>query len=150
VQAAELAQLEDVNPKVLRYLGYSAYENQQFQESKDALEKLFTRMEEDRVIPRDYLHLGLADIKLARQHKHTQEALFREGITPLENAVAAHSAIADDLHDVGMDILRDKNFLEASKVFHIPAATPECRNFIYDDVYPGYAAYYALATNPVA
>src|SRR5690606_26028008 len=101
VQAAELAQLEDVNPKVLRYLGYSAYENQQFQESKDALDKLFTRMEVDRIIPRDYLHLGLADIKLATQSNPTDEALFNEGITQLEKAVAADSSIADDLNDVG-------------------------------------------------
>src|SRR5690606_30821444 len=71
VQAAELAQLEDVNPKILRYLGYSAYENKQYQESKDALDKLFTRMEVERVIPRDYLHLGLADVNLASQSQPT-------------------------------------------------------------------------------
>src|SRR5690606_25043223 len=84
VQAAELAQLEDVNPKILRYLGYSAYENNQLQESKDALDKLFTRMEAERIIPRDYLHLGLADIKLATQSNPTDEALFNEGIGQLE------------------------------------------------------------------
>lgn len=150
VQAAELAQLEDVNPKVLRYLGYSAYENQQFQESKDALDKLFTRMEEDRIIPRDYLHLGLADIKLATQNNPTDEALFNDGISQLKKAVAADSSIADDLNDVGKEIFADKKFLEASKVFEIAASTPASRNFIYDNFYLGYAAYYAVATKPVA
>src|SRR5690606_25975301 len=59
VQAAELAKLEDVNPKILRYLGYSAYEKGQYQEAKDALDRMFTRMEAERVIQLDYLHLGL-------------------------------------------------------------------------------------------
>jgi len=150
VQAAELAQLEDVNPKILRYLGYSAYENNQLQESKDALDKLFTRMEAERIIPRDYLHLGLADIKLATQSNPTDEALFNEGIGQLEKAVAADSSIADDLNDVGKELFSDKKFLDASKVFEIAASTPASRNFIYDNFYLGYAAYYAVATKPVA
>lgn len=150
VQAAELAQLEDVNPKVLRYLGYSAYENKQFQESKEALDKLFTRMEAERIIPRDYLHLGLADIKLATQNTPTDEALFNEGIVQLEKAVEADSSIADDLNDVGKELFADKKFIDASKVFEIAASTPASRNFIYDNFYLGYAAYYAVATKPVA
>ncbi len=150
VQAAELAKLEDVNPKVLRYLGYSAYENKQFQESKDALDKLFTRMDAERIIPRDYLHLGLADIRLASQSEPAEEALFNEGIAQLKKAVAADSSIADDLNDVGKELFADKKFLSASKVFEIAASTPTSRNFIYDNFYLGYSAYYAVATKPVA
>ncbi|MEC3880741.1 tetratricopeptide repeat protein [Parapedobacter sp. 10938] len=150
VQAAELAQLEDVNPKVLRYLGYSAYENQQLQESKDALDKLFARMEADRIIPRDYLHLGLADIKLATQSNPTDETLFSEGIAQLKKAVAVDSSIADDLNDVGKELFSDKKFLDASKVFEIAASTPASRNFIYDNFYLGYSSYFAVATTPVA
>jgi len=150
VQAAELAQLEDVNPKILRYLGYSAYENKQYQESKEALDKLFTRMEADRVIPRDYLHLGLADIKLATQNNPTDAALFDTGVEELKKAVAADSSIADDLNDVGKELFTAKKFLDASKVFEIAASTPTSRNFIYDNFYLGYSAYYAVATKPVA
>src|SRR5690606_15110838 len=150
VQARELAQLEDVNPKVLRYLGYSAYENKQFQESKDALDKLFTRMEAERIIPRDYLHLGLADIKLATQNTPTDGTLFDTGIEQLKKAVAADSSIADDLNDVGKELFTGKKFLDASKVFEIAASTPTSRNFIYDNFYLGYSAYYAVATKPVA
>lgn len=150
VQAAELAQLEDVNPKILRYLGYSAYENKQYQESKDALDKLFTRMEAERIIPRDYLHLGLADIKLATQNSPTDATLFDTGIEQLKKAVAADSSIADDLNDVGKELFTAKKFLDASKVFEIAAYTPTSRNFIYDNFYLGYSAYYAVATKPVA
>lgn len=150
-QARALAELEDVNPKVLRYLGYAAYENKQFQESKDALEKLFTRMEAERIIPRDYLHLGLVDIGLAVEKEPVDEALFDEGIAQLKKAVAADSSIADDLHEVGMDLVTNKRkYALAAKVFEIPASTPTSRNHVYDNFYVGFATYYGVATKQLA
>lgn len=148
VQARELAALEDINPKVLRYLGYSAYENGQYQESKDALDRLFTRMESERVIPRDHLHLGMADIKLATSGELNQ-TLFDEGVDQLKKAVVADSSIADDLHDLGMELFTNKQYTNAAKVFEIAASTPTSRNYIYDNFYMGFAGYYAVATKPV-
>ena len=148
VQARELAELEDVNPKVLRYLGYSAYENEQYQESKEALDRLFTRMEQERVIPRDYLHLGMADVKLASSNGDFNQALFDEGIAQLKKAVAADSSIADDLHDLGMELFTAKKFKNAAQVFEIAASTPTSRNYVYDNFYMGFAGYYAVATTP--
>ncbi|MFC3196006.1 hypothetical protein ACFOET_00135 [Parapedobacter deserti] len=146
VQAAELAKLEDVNPKILRYLGYSAYEKGQYQEAKDALDRMFARMEADRIIPRDYLHLGLVDLKLAGPQ---DEALFNEGIELLKKAVKADSSIADDLHDVGTEFFTEKKqYARALKIFDIPASTPTSRNYIYDNYYVGLAGYYAVATKP--
>ena len=145
VQAAELSQLEDVNPKVLRYLGYSAYENGQYQESKSALERLFGRMEAERIIPRDYLHLGMADLKLAGD----DQAMFEEGIGELRKAVEADSSIADDLHDVGMELFSNKQYANAAEVFAIAATTETSRNYIYDNFYLGFAGYYAVATTPL-
>src|SRR5690606_6359452 len=135
VQARELAELEDVNPKVLRYLGYSAYENEQYQESKDALARMFTRMEQEQIIPRDYLHLGMADIKLASAEGQTNQTLFDEGIAQLNKAVAADSSIADDLHDLGMELFTNKKYKNAAQVFEIAASTPTSRNYIYDNFY---------------
>ncbi|MBK1441142.1 tetratricopeptide repeat protein [Parapedobacter sp. ISTM3] len=150
-QAAELAQLEDVNPKILRYLGYSAYENKQYQESKEALEKMFTRMEEERIISLDYLHLGLADINIAVEQDPVDEALFDKGIAQLEKAVAIDSSIADDLHEVGMDLVTNKKkYALAAKVFEIPATTPTSRNHVYDNFYLGFATYYGAATKQLA
>ena len=150
VQATELAQLEDVNPKILRYLGYSAYQNGQFQESKDALDQLFTRIEADRIISRDYLHLGLADVRLASQNDPTDVTMFDDGIEQLKKAVEIDSSLADNLNDVGKELFGDGKYLDASKVFGIAASTPASRNFVYDNFYLGYAAYLAVATKPLA
>src|SRR5699024_5877660 len=121
------------------------YENEQYQESKSALEQLFSRMEADRIIPRDYLHLGMSDLKLAG----TDQALFDEGISQLKKAVEADSSISDDLHDVGMELFTNKQYANAAKVFEIAASTPASRNYIYDNFYLGFAGYYAVATTPV-
>ncbi len=150
VQATELAQLEDVNPKILRYLGYTAYEKGQYQESKGALDRMFTRMESERIIPRDYLHLGLADIYLATDSDPVDGSLFNEGITNLKKAVEADSAIADDLHDVGMALFQNKKkYALAAEVFEIAASSPTSRNYIFDNFYLGFATYYGVATRQV-
>lgn len=148
VQATELAKLEDVNPKVLRYLGYSAYRNKQYAESKEALDKMFTKMEADRIIALDYLHSGLADVKLAIQSSPTDQGTFNQGISQLNKAVAADSSIADDIHDTGMEFFRDRKYIEAANLFEIPANTPTARNYIYDNYYLGFALYAYITGTP--
>src|SRR5690606_21349321 len=115
---------------------------------KEALDRLFTRMEQERVIPRDYLHLGMADVKLASSNGDFNQALFDEGIAQLKKAVAADSSIADDLHDLGMELFTAKKFKNAAQVFEIAASTPTSRNYVYDNFYMGFAGYYAVATTP--
>lgn len=144
-QAAELARLEDVNPKILRYLGYSAYKKGEYQQSKEALDRMFKRMEAERIIPQDHLHMGLVNVKLAGN----DDALFEKGLADLKKAVAADSTIADDLHDVGIDVFTNsKQYARAQKIFDIPASTPSARNYIYDNFYVGLAGYYAVASKP--
>ncbi len=148
VQATELAKLEDVNPKVLRYLGYSAYRNKQYAESKEALDKMFTKMEADRIIALDYLHSGLADVKMAIQSTPTDQATFDKGVSQLNKAVAADSSIADDLHDTGLELFQARKYLEAAKLFEIPANTPTARNYIYDNYYLGFAIFAGVQGAP--
>ncbi|MGK6350460.1 tetratricopeptide repeat protein [Parapedobacter sp. DT-150] len=146
VQAAELAKVEDVNPKVLRYLGYSAYVNNQYQESKTALDNLFAKMEADRIIPLDYLHSGLVDVKLAATQTPTDQAAFDKGIAQLKKAVEMDSSIADDLHDAGLEFFSQKKYPEAASIFEIPASTPTARNYIFDNYYLGLSTYVAGAS----
>lgn len=150
VQAQELAKLEDVNPKVLRYLGYSSYIKKQYPEAKAALDKMFAKMEPERIISLDYSHLGLADINIAVAQDSVDEALFDEGIVQLQKAVAADSSIANDLNDVGKDIMTNKKkYALAAKVFEIGASTPTSLNYIYDNFFLGMAGYYGAATKQV-
>lgn len=148
-QAAQLAQIEDVNPKVLRYLGYAAYENEEYAESSDALRRLFQRIEEDRIISRDYLHLGLANLKLAGANgadSPESAALVDEAVDNLVKAVAMDSTIADRLQGYGMDFFDNKQYAYAAKVFEVAANTESSMNYVTDNYYFGLASYYANAT----
>lgn len=145
-QAAELAQVEDVNPKVLRYLGYAAYENEEYAESSDALRRLFQRIESDRIISRDYLHLGLSNLKVAGANgtdSPESAALVDEGVDNLVKAVAMDSTIASRLQEYGMDFFDNKQFAYAAKVFEVAANTESSMNYVTDNYYFGLAAYYA-------
>lgn len=143
VQAAELAQLEDINPKVLRYLGYSSYNKKDYAETEDALTKMLARMEPERVIPRDHLFLGLAKLKLATANTPTNVTQFDEGIASIRQSVALDSANADDLNVTGRELLSANKFLEASKVFEISSGTIGSRNQVTDTYYFGLASYFA-------
>src|SRR5690606_29055930 len=106
---------------------------------KDALDKLLTRMEAERIIPLDYLHLGLADVNIATDTDPVDETLFNEGTTQLKKAVELDSSIADDLHDVGMDLFSNKKkYALAAQIFEIAASTPTSRNFVFDNFYLGF------------
>lgn len=146
VQATELAQLEDVNPKILRYLGYSAYNKQDYTEAETALSRMLERMEEERVIARDYLFLGLVKLKNATAGGATNTALFDEGISFIRKAVEVDSASADDLSVTGREFMAANKFLEASKVFEISSGTEGSRNQVTDTYYFGLSSYFASAS----
>lgn len=146
VQAQELAQLEDVNPKILRYLGHSYYHKKDFVQAEDALTKMLERMESDRIIARDYLYLGLAKLKNATASGDTNVSLFDTGIDLVKKAVALDSTAADDLNVPGREFLAtNKHFLEASKIFEIAANTEGSKNQVTDTYYFGLSSYFASA-----
>ena len=145
IQAAELAKLEDVNPKVLRYLGYAEYDKQDYTQTESALTRMLERMEEERVIARDYLFLGLVKLKNATTTPTTNAAQFDEGIAYIRKAVEVDSTSADDLNVTGRELLAANKYLEASKVFEISAGTEGSKNQVTDTYYFGLSSYFASA-----
>lgn len=143
IQAQELSELEDINPKVLRYLGHSSYHKDEYARAADALTKMLERMEEERVIARDYLYLGLAKIHLAAEQTPTDHGKFDEGVDAIHKGVLIDSSIVNDLNIPGTAFMRDKKFLEAAKVFEISSNIEGSRNQVSDTYYFGINAYFA-------
>lgn len=142
VQAAELAKIEDVNPKVLRYLGYAAFNNGEYGASKEALDKMFAQMESSRIIAQDYFHLGLVDLKVAAEKG--DDKLVDEGVYNLQKAVDKDSTIADKLQEHGLVFYTDRQYANAAKVFEVAANTESSRNHVTDNYYYALAAYNAV------
>ena len=59
----ELAKNPDVDPKIYRYLGYIAFQSaKDYPKAMEYLDLMFSKMEKDRVIPLDYMYLGMSQI----------------------------------------------------------------------------------------
>jgi len=151
VQANEMAKIDKMNPRILRYLGYAAYENGNYQESKKAITDFMAKVEPERLIARDYMFLGMADLRLATDtvNKTLNMDLVNSAIQNLEKSVKKDSSIADDLNEVGMEFFKAQQYGAAAKVFEVATMNPESKNYLYDYFYLGYALYfdYALSMN---
>ncbi|WP_165870310.1 tetratricopeptide repeat protein [Albibacterium bauzanense] len=148
VQANEMAKIDQANPRILRYLGYSAYENGNYQESKKAITDFMAKVEPERLIARDYLFLGLADIRLASDtvNKTVDTTLLNDAVANMQKAVKADSSIAEDLNEIGMEFFQARQYGPAARIFEIATLNPESKNYLYDYFYMGYALYFDYAT----
>jgi len=61
-EAQKMAELDKVNPRIFRYLGFSAYENGNVDVAIKSLES-FISNPTNKIIAKDYLYLGLSKIK---------------------------------------------------------------------------------------
>lgn len=62
VEANKMKELDKVNPRILRYLGYSAYENGNTDVAMKSIQD-FIANPANKVIARDYMYLGLAKLR---------------------------------------------------------------------------------------
>ena len=63
-EAEEMQKIDKVNPRIFRYLGYSAFENGNYQGAIDALENFIKVVDPHRVLGIDYAYLARSEAKL--------------------------------------------------------------------------------------
>lgn len=156
-QANEMAKVDKVNPRILRYLGYAAYENGNYTNSKQALTDFLSKIEDNRAIPQDYYFLGLSEVQIATDTTQASDTtLLAEGVANLTKAVQLDTTwkLAEDLSGEAKKTFDAKNFSLAGALFKAAAQAPKSKTYNYDIFYWGYAQYftYAMAyqaqTNP--
>jgi len=156
-QANEMAKLDKVNPRILRYLGYAAYENGNYANSQQAITDFLSKVEENRVIPQDYYFLGLSEVQIATDTtKAIDTTLLAEGVANLTKAVQVDTTwkLAEDLSGEAKKTFDAKQWSLAGALFKAAAQAPKSKTYNYDIFYWGYAQYfnYAMAyqaqTNP--
>jgi len=86
VEANKMKELDKVNPRILRYLGYSAYENGNIDVALKSLQD-YTSNPSNKIIARDYMYLGLIKLKKANnlETKVVDQATFDAAITDIKN-----------------------------------------------------------------
>jgi Tfp pilus assembly protein PilF len=138
-----MKEIDGVNPRILRYLGYSAYENGNPDVALDALQK-FISNPSNKIIPRDYLYLAQAKIKkgTSADGKTVDATLLASAIEDLKKAVEMEPLSANELNELGKKLYDQKAFAAAAAVFEVAVTVPTSKNYLLDNFYFGNAIYY--------
>lgn len=143
LEANKMKELDGVNPRILRYLGYSAYENGNIDGALDALQK-FTSNLSNKIIPRDYLYLGQAKIKkgTSADGRSVDATQLASGIADIKKAVEMEPLAANELNEIGKKLYDLKAFTAAAAVFEAAVTNPNSKNYLIDNFYLGNSLYY--------
>ena len=143
LEANKMKELDGVNPRILRYLGYSAYENGNVDVALTSLQN-YTANTNNKIIPRDYLYLGQAKIKKGASvdGKFIDPTQLASGIADLKKAIEMEPLAANELNEIGKKLYDQKAFAAAAAVFEVAVANPNSKNYLIDNFYLGNSFYY--------
>jgi cytochrome c-type biogenesis protein CcmH/NrfG len=143
VEANKMKELDKVNPRILRYLGYSAYENGNIDVALKSLQD-FIANPSNKIIARDYMYLGLIKLKKANnlETKIVDATTFNAGVADIKKSVEMEITMTNDLSELGKKLYEQKLFKEAAAIYEIATTNPDSRNFLLDNFYLGNSFYY--------
>lgn len=134
--ASELANEEGVDAKVHRYLGYIAFsQDKDYAKSLEHMNRLFAEVDTARLIGRDYLYLGLANVIEGDADKGTE--LLK---TAVEKETEEED-LDEEIAETAFAKFQEGETEVAAKVFAIPAANPESSYYYDANYYKGQIEY---------
>lgn len=127
--AEELANAPGVDAKVYRYLGYIAYnQDKDYAKATEYMNTLFSKVQPERLIPRDYLYAGLANLSAGDEAK---------GMDLLKQAMEKQTEednLETEIAETAFAKYQDGDVENAVKIFRLPASMPES-DYYYDANY---------------
>ena len=143
VEANKMKELDKVNPRILRYLGFAAFENGNVDVAIQSLES-FIGNPTNKVLAIDYQYLGFAKIKksIGADGKTVDPTLFNNGILDVKKAVEMEITTTNNLADFGKKLYEQKLFKEAGAIYEIAVTNKGSKNYLLDNFYLGNALYY--------
>lgn len=139
-EANEMAKLDKVNPRVLRYLAYSAFENGNFASTAQALKEFISKVEPSRIISQDYLYLGRAQMK--------DTTMLTEGMINITKAVELDSTNAAVMSEIAQSLYKARKYIDAAKAYEIAIKNPE--RSLLDYYYLGMSYYFTYGDQKAA
>jgi Flp pilus assembly protein TadD len=143
LEANEMQKLDKVNPRILRYLGYSAYENGNVDTAIKSISD-FIGNGKNKVIARDHMYLGLAQLKKANnvEAKTIDQPLFDAAVASIKKSVEMEISMTNDLSELGKKFYEQKLFKQAAAIYDIAITNKESKNYLLDNFYLGNSLYY--------
>jgi tetratricopeptide (TPR) repeat protein len=144
VEANKMVELDKVNPRILRYLGFSAFQNGNYDVAIKSLES-FIGNATNKVIALDYQTLGFAKIKksVSEDGKTVDTALFDNGILDVKKAAEMDpNSLSINLSELGKKLYEQKLYKQAASIYDIAVANKESKNYVLDNFYLGNCLYF--------
>lgn len=118
-EAAEMQKIDNVNPRILRYLGYSAYENANYADAAQALTTFLGVIDSRRALGMDYAYLAKAQAKLleAEGLDPLNVEQFRQMLSTLAKAIEKDAPIENEFNEFGVALYKGRQYGYASEVF---------------------------------
>ena len=143
LEAEKMKVLDGVNPRILRYLGYSAFENGNVEVAMKSLQD-FINNPVNKIIASDYFYLGKAKIKkaISADEKSVDPMLFSSAIDDIKKAVTLEPLLINELNEIGKKLYAIKTFSAAATLFEVATSNPNSKNYVIDNFYLGNSLYY--------
>ena len=143
-EANKMIELDKVNPRIFRYLGYAAFENGNLDKAIQSLET-FTSNPASKIIAKDFQVLGLAKIKkgTSADGLAIDPIAFESGLASIKKSIEMEPLAVEDLNEVGKKMFGQKLYKEAAAIFELGASNAESKSYLDDNLYLGLSLYYA-------
>ena len=144
IEAKKMSEMDKVNPRIFRYLGYSAYENGNTDVAIKSLES-FTSNPTNKIIAKDYFYLGLAKIKkgTSADGLSIDPIAFDSGLVAIKKSIEIEPLVVEDLNEIGKKMFSQKLYKEASSIFELGTTNAEAKNYVEDNIYFGLSIFYS-------
>ena len=141
-EANKMIELDKVNPRIYRYLGYAAFENGNVDKAIQSLET-FTSNPNNKIIAKDFQVLGLAKIKkgTSADGLSIDPVAFEAGVTSIKKSIEMEPLAVEELNEVGKKLFTQKLYKEAATIFEFGASNQESKNYLEDNIYLGLSIY---------
>jgi tetratricopeptide (TPR) repeat protein len=144
IEANKMIELDKVNPRILRYLGFSAFQNGNYDVAIKSLDS-FISTPGNKVIALDYQTLGFAKIKksVSEDGKTVDQTLFDNGILDIKKSAEMDAnSLAINISEVGKKLYEQKLFKQAAQIYEIAVVNKESKNYVLDNFYLGNSLYF--------
>lgn len=149
-EAIAMQKIDKVNARILRYLGYSAYENGNYMDAIIALNDFITKVDPKRLLPMDYLYLAKASWALSVSEDGTvkDSVQFDATLGYLAMAYEKKAPVGDEFREMGATFYRAKNYAYVQKLLGVIIQYPQAT--LLDNFYFANAVFYDVAAKAAA
>ncbi|CAN1518763.1 NrfG FOG, TPR repeat [Flavobacteriaceae bacterium] len=142
VEANEMSKLDKVNPRIYRYLGYSAYYNNNFDTTISSLNS-FVSNPTNRTIARDYYYIGAAKLNKALAATPIDNLAIDNAILDFKKSFEMNNGIAGELPELAKKVFDKKLYAQAAVVYEIAIGNPETKSYLMDNFYFASSVYWS-------